>query len=180
MSPHRLLEQLLALEKRVRQVYVVLSQRQQFPAELRAVWQALAEDETHHIVALERSAYLFSIMDSPPAVTDQTLADVETAVGTAEATVQQPNLSSDDAFRQALTLEGSELNRIDTVWIHSFRPTTSLLLEALTPATQPHLRRLVDAIHRFSTKPTLHEEADALLAQYDEPKRDPAPTRSAS
>ena len=66
MTPYRLLEQLLALEQRVRHLYVLLSQRQQFPAELRAVWKAMAEDETHHIVALERSAHLFSVMDFPP------------------------------------------------------------------------------------------------------------------
>jgi hypothetical protein len=180
MSPYRLLEQLLAFEQRVRQVYVVLSQCQQFPAELREIWKALAEDETHHIVALERSAHLFSVMESPPTISDQALADVEELVRRAEAMVQQPSLSSDDAFHQVLTLEGSELNRIDSAWMHSFGPTASLLMESLTPATQPHIRRLVDAIHRFSTNPTLRQEADALLAQYDKPKHDLAATRSAS
>jgi hypothetical protein len=172
MTPYRLLEHLLALEQRVRQVYALLSQRQDFPEDLRAVWKALAEDETHHIVALERSAHLFSVMQSPPAIADHVLAEVEETVSTAEATVQQPSLASDDAFRQALEIEGSELNHMDAAWMHSFRPTTSLLLEALTPTTQPHLRRLVDAVHRFSTNTTLHEAADALWTQYDKAKMD--------
>jgi hypothetical protein len=84
MIPHRLLEQLLALERRVRQVYVLLSQQQQFPAELRTVWKAMAEDETHHIVALERSAHLFSVMDFPPSIPERVLASVEIVLATAE------------------------------------------------------------------------------------------------
>ena len=62
MTPGQLLQHLLAWEQRVRQVYAALSQRQQFPAALRAVWNALADDETHHIVALERSAHLLSLI----------------------------------------------------------------------------------------------------------------------
>lgn len=180
MTPYRLLEHLLALEQRVRQIYVHLSQHQQFTDELRTVWKAMAEDETHHIVALERSAHLFSVMESSPAISDQALAEVEVTIGTAEATVQQPTLGSDDALHQALTLEGSELNRIDAAWMHSFRPTTSLLLETLAPATTPHIRRLVDAVHRFSTNTALHEEADTLWAQYGKAKHESAAVRSPS
>lgn len=174
MTSYRLLEHLLTLEQRVRQIYVLLSQRQHFPENLRAVWQALAEDETHHIIALERSAHLFSVMESPPAIANHVLAEVEEVVGTAEATVHQPSLTSDDAFHQALQIEGSELSHMDAAWMHSFRPTTSLLLETLAPATQPHLRRLVDAVHRFSANTTLHEEVDALWARYDKPKHESA------
>jgi hypothetical protein len=176
MTSYRILEQLLALEKRVRQVYVLLSQHPHLPADFRAVWQAMAEDETRHIVALERSAHLFSVMVSPPAISAQELSDVEVAISTAEATAQRPNLNSGEVFRQVLALEGSELNRIDEAWMHSFLPTTSLLLEALTPATQPHIRRLVEAVHRFSTDTTLHAEADALWALYDKPKHETAQT----
>src|SRR6185369_1076604 len=99
MTPYRLLQHLLAWEQRVRQVYVALSQRQQFPAALRAVWKALADDETHHIVALERSAHLFSVMDVPPSIPDRTLAEVEATIVAAETAVQQPNVTSDEAFR---------------------------------------------------------------------------------
>jgi fructose-specific component phosphotransferase system IIB-like protein len=180
MTPYRLLEHLLALEQRVRQFYVLLSQHQQFPEDLHAVWKAMAEDETHHIVALERSAHLFSVMESPPSISDQALDEVEVIISTAEAAVQQPTLVSDEALHQALQIEGSELNRIDAVWLHSFRPTTSLLLDTLAPATTPHIRRLVDAVHRFSTNTALHEEAETLWAHYDKAKYGTPPVGSPS
>ena len=178
MTPYRLLEQLLALEQRVRHVYVLLSQRQQFPDDLCAVWKALAEDETHHIVALERSAHLFSVMEVPPSVPDHVLASVEAVLAAAEATAQQTSLTSDAAFHQALQIEGSELNHLDDAWMHGFRSTTNLLLHALAPKTQEHIRRLFDAVHRFSTDTTLHAEADAVWKQYDKPNQEPSRTES--
>ena len=176
MTPYRLLEQLLALEQRVRQIYVLLSQRQEFPTELCSVWKALAEDETHHIVSLERSAHLFSVMDVPPSIPDHVLASVESVVATAEATAHQASLTSDAAFHQALQIEGSELNHLDEAWVHGFRSTTSLLLQTLAPGTQQHIRRLTDAVHRFSTDTTLHAEADALWTKYDKPQPEPVRT----
>jgi hypothetical protein len=176
MTPYRLLDQLLALEQRVRHVYVLLSQQQQFPDDLRAVWKALAEDETHHIVALERSAHLFSVMDFPPSIPDNVVASVETVLATAEASLQQPSLTSDNALRQALQIEGSELNNLDEAWMHGFRSTTNLLLQALAPETQRHVRLLIDAVHRFSTDTVLHAEADALWKQYDKPQQEPSRT----
>lgn len=167
MTPYRLLERLLAWERRTREVYVVLSQLPQFPAELRAAWKTLADDETHHIVALERSAHLFSVMDVPPAVPDHTLAEVEATITAAETAVRQPNLTSDDAFRQALSLEGSELNRVDAAWLHGFRPTTSLLLHTQLPETPQHIRRLVDAVHQFGGDETLSAQADTLWTGYE-------------
>ncbi len=176
MTPYRLLEHLLALEQRVRHVYVLVSQRQEFPTDLRAVWKAMAEDETHHIVALERSAHLFSVMDFPPSVSDHVLASVEAVLAAAEATAQQTDLTSDTAFHQALQIEGSELNHLDEAWMHGFRSTTNLLLQALAPKTQEHIRRLIDAVHHFSTDTALHAEADALWAQYDKPQKEPVRT----
>jgi hypothetical protein len=170
MTPYRLLQHLLAWEQRVRQVYVALSQRQQFPAALRAVWKALADDETHHIVALERSAHLFSVMDVPPSIPDRTLAEVEATIVAAETAVQQPNVTSDEAFRQALSLEASELNRIDATWLHGFRSTTSLLLHTQLPETRQHIRRFVDAVHQFSSDEALCAQADTLLAAYEKAK----------
>jgi hypothetical protein len=170
MTPYRLLEQLLAWEQRVRQVYVTLSQQQQFPVDLRAVWKALAEDETHHIVALERSAHLFSVMDVPPSIPGHVLAEVEATIAAAETVVQQPNVTSDDAFRQALSLEGSELNRIDAAWLHGFRSTTSLLLHTQLPETPQHIRRLVDAVHQFSRDEALSAQADTLWTGYEKAK----------
>lgn len=170
MTPYRLLEQLLVWEQRVRQVYVILSQQQHFPAELRSVWKALAEDETHHIVALERSAHLFSVMDVPPSIPDRTLAEVDATITAAEAAVQQPTVTSDEAFRHALSLEESELNRIDAAWLRGFRLTTSLLLHTQLPKAQQHIRRLVDAVHQFSCDEALSAQADKLWAEYEKAK----------
>lgn len=178
MTPYRLLEQLLTLEQRVRHVYVRLSQRPQFPDDLRAVWKALAEDETHHIVALERSAHLFSVMDSPPSIPEHVLTNIETMIAAAEAAAQQPTLTSDAAFRHALQIEGSELNHLDDAWMHGFRSTTNVLLQALAPKTQEHIRRLVDAVHRFSTDTTLLAEAEAMWTQYDQSQQTPERTAS--
>lgn len=172
MTPYRLLEQLLALEQRVRNVYVLLSQQEQFSAEEREVWKALAEDETHHIITLERSAHLFSVMDAPPTIPDQVLAHVEALVTAAEASMQRPHLTLDEALRQALQLEGSELNHLDEAWLQGFRPTTSLLLQTLAPGTQPHIHRLVEAVRRFSSDTALQAEADILQAQYDKPQHE--------
>ena len=126
----------------------------------------MAEDETHHIITLERSAYVPEALEHPPAVADTVLTNVEQAVATAEAVAQNPSVTGDDALRQALLLEGSELNRLDDAWLHGFRITTSLLLRALTPDLPDHIRRLVDAVHSISTNPTLHAQADALWASY--------------
>jgi hypothetical protein len=163
-----MLEQLIDLERRVRQVYRLLSERPQFSPTLRSFWAAMVDDETHHIVTLERSAYVPDTLDHPPAIADAVLAEVEKAVATAEAGVQNPSLTGDDALRQALLLEGSELNRLDDAWLHGFRSTTSLLLRTLAPDLLSHIRRLVDAVHSTSTDPTLHAQADALWASYQQ------------
>jgi hypothetical protein len=57
-------------------------------------------------------------------IADADLAAVENTIATAEAVVQNPNLTEDDALQQALLLEGSELNRSDDAWLHGFRITT--------------------------------------------------------
>jgi hypothetical protein len=170
MTPYRLLEQLLVWEQRIRQVYILLGQQHQFPADLRAVWQALAEDETHHIVALERSAHLLSVMDVPPSVPRQVLAEIEATIAAAEAAVRQPSLTSDEAFDHALSIEGSEFNRIDEAWLHGFRSTTSLLLQTQLPDGQQHIRRLVDAVHQFSSDKSLAARADTLWAECEKAK----------
>ena len=70
-------------------------------------------------------------------------------------------------IRQALSLEGSELNRIDATWLHGFRSTTSLLLHTQLPETLQHIRRLVDAVHQFSSDEALSAQADTLWAVYE-------------
>lgn len=168
MNPYHVLEQLIELERRVRAIYRLLSERPQFSPALRAFWAAMADDETHHIVTLERSAYVPDAMEHPPAIADAVLASAEKAVATAEAVAQNPNLTGDDALQQALLLEGSELNRLDDAWLHGFRITTSLLLRALAPDLLSHIHRLVDAVHSVSTNPMLHAQAVALWASYQE------------
>jgi hypothetical protein len=91
---------------------------------------------------------------------------VETVVATAEAVVQNPDLTDDEALGQALAMEGSELNRLEDAWLHGFRITTSLLLRTLAPEMPSHIRRLVDAAHSFTANPALREQADALWATY--------------
>jgi hypothetical protein len=166
MNPHHILQHLIALERRVRDIYRLLSDRPQCAPALRSLWQAMAEDETHDIVTLERSAYVCDVMEHPPAIPDEVLTCMEAVVATAEAIVQNPRLTEDEALGQALHLEASELNRMEDDWLHGFRVTTSLLLRALAPEMSSHIRRLVEAVHKSSTDPTLHAQADALWAAY--------------
>lgn len=161
-----MLQHLIDLERRVRNVYRFLSERPQGSPALRAVWQAMAEDETHHLVTLERSAYVCDVMEHPPSISDNVLTRMEAVVAAAEAAVHHPSLTEDEALRQALQLEDSELNRLEDAWLHGFRVTTSLLLRALAPEMPSHIRRLVDAVYSSSTDPTLHAQADALWTTY--------------
>ena len=168
MNPYHILEQLIDLERRVRQVYRLLSDRPQFSPALRSMWKDMADDETHHIVTLERSAHVPEALEHPPAIADAVLASAEKAISTAEAIAQSPTVTGDEALRQALLLEGSELNRLDDAWLHGFRVTTSLLLRTLAPDLPSHIQRLVDTVHQCSTDETLHAQADALWASYQQ------------
>lgn len=150
----------------MRDIYRILGDRLQYSPALRSFWQAMAEDETHHIVTLERSAHVCDVMEYPPSIPDDVLARLEAVVASAEAAVQNPSLTEDEALRQALHLEGSELNRLEDAWLQGFRVTTSLLLRALAPEMPSHIRHLVDAVHSSSADPTLHAQADALWATY--------------
>lgn len=166
MNPYHILQQLIALERRVRNIYRILSERPQCSPGQCSFWQAMVEDETHDIITLERSAYVCDVMEHPPAVSDEVLARVEAVVAAAEASVQNPHLTEDEALCQALCLEASELSRMEDAWLHGFRVTTSLLLRALAPEMSSHIHRLVDAVHSASTDPALHIQADALEAAY--------------
>ncbi len=168
MNPYHTLEQLIDLERRVRAIYRVLSERPQFSSALRAFWAAMVDEETHHIVTLERSTHVPEALEHPPAIANAALAGVEKTVAAAEAVAQNPTVTGDDALRQALLLEGSELNRLDDAWLHGFRVTIGLLLRALAPDLPSHIRRLVDAVHQCSTDETLHEQADALWVSYQQ------------
>src|SRR5260221_11210510 len=110
MSPRGLLERLADCERRVYRLYLSLGDRAKFPAEIRFFWNCMAEDERHHLAILERSAGLLDLMESPPQVNEAQLSAIETKVAAAEMVVGQPEVGSEEAFRQALILEGSELN----------------------------------------------------------------------
>lgn len=172
MHPRNLLERLANCERRVRRLYLSLGDRATFPTEVRFFWNCMAEDERHHLAILERSAGLLDLMDSPPDVREDQLYAVETTLIAAEMAVEQPECESDEAFRQALTLEGSELNSLDAAWFRSFRPTLGALLQAMTPEEDIHLRRLVEAVHSFSRNKVLHQQAATLWTTYQQHKAD--------
>jgi glutamate dehydrogenase/leucine dehydrogenase len=162
MTPRGLLERLVDFERRIRRVYLTLGDQTTFPAEVRFFWNAMAEDERHHLAILERSAGLLDLMEMPPQVSECTLATLEAKVAAAEAAVTQPELSSDEALTHALILEGSELNNLDEAWFGGFRPTLGALLQAMWPEEEVHIRRLVEAVQTFSTDATLQQQAAAL------------------
>src|SRR3712207_1407365 len=98
MNPYHMLEQIIDLERRVRQIYRLLSERPQFSPSLCSLWTAMADDETHHIVTLERSTYVPEALEHPPAIADVVLASVRKAVATAEAVAQNSSVTGDDAL----------------------------------------------------------------------------------
>jgi rubrerythrin len=162
MSPHLLLDRLIDCERRIRQLYLTLGDQAGMPAEVRCFWNCLAEDERHHLALLERSGGLLDLMDSPPEVAEEVFAGIEAKIAVAEAAVQRADLSIDDALRQALMLEGSEINRLDEAWFHGFRSLLGSLLQAMIPEEELHIRRLVEAVHTFSTDTALQHHAAVL------------------
>jgi len=130
----------------------------------------MAEDERHHLAILERSAGLLDLMESPPQVSEAQLNSIEATVTAAEVAIRKSEVSSDEAFHQALILEGSELNSLDAAWFQGFRPTLSALLQAMTPEEEVHLRRLVEAVHAFSTDKALQQQA-AILWTLSQPQQ---------
>src|SRR5882672_2382812 len=166
MSPRSLLERLADFERRVRHLYLSLGDRATFSAEVRFFWNCMGEDERHHLAILERSTGLLDLIELPPQVSEAQLNSVEATVTAAEVAIGKSEVSSDEAFRQALILEGSELNSLDTAWFQGFRPTLSALLQAMTPEEEIHLRRLVEAVHAFSTDKALQQQAAILWTTY--------------
>jgi hypothetical protein len=166
MTPRGLFERLIDFERRVRHLYQRWGDQKGFPAEMCFFWNCMAEDERHHIAILERSAGLLDLMELPPHITEEDLTTIQEKIKAAEMAAQQEPLSSDDALRHALILEGSELNRMDEAWFRAFRPTMTTLLQAMMPEEEVHLRRLVEAVHTFSTDDALQEQATELWRIY--------------
>lgn len=54
------------------------------------------------------------------------------------------------------------LKRLDQMWIQGFGPTLGSLLQELAPGEEVRIRRLIEAIHLFSTDPNLRKEVASL------------------
>lgn len=99
MSPHLLLDRLINFERRIRRLYLTLGDRAALPAEVRSFWRCMAADEGHHLTSLERSGGLLDLLESPPEVSEETLAGIEAKITAAEAAAQRADLSIDGALR---------------------------------------------------------------------------------
>lgn len=174
MNPRLLLGRLIDLERRVRYIYLTLGERAAFPAEVRFFWNSMAEDERHHLAILERSAELLDLVELPPEVSEDVLADVEAKVAAAEAVIQRSDLQADEGLHQALVIESSELNRLDEAWFQGFGPAVGALLQAMIPEEELHLRRLVEAVQVFSQDKALHDQATAVWVRYQQRQPDSA------
>ena len=116
---------------------------------------------------------MMDLQESSPVGSDDVFRTIEQQLTAAEAAMRQVNISADEALRQAVILEGSELNRLDDTWFRSFPPTLQALLTALMPEDNVHLRRVVEAAHAFSTDKALHEQATSLWVKYQCTKKKP-------
>ena len=163
----RLVERLLKIERRTRLIYARLAERSEFPAELREVWRVLAQDENSRRIVLERSSGLLNFMPSLPLISESTLTRVEEQVTAAEAAIQQPRLSVDDALGHALRLEDSEFTDIVDAWERAFSPSLSVLTHNKEPDEETHVRRLIAAVHTFGTNKELRSRATAMWSRYD-------------
>jgi len=161
LSPDRLMQ----FEWRVRKVYLTLSDRVDLAEGIRFFCRCMAEDERKDISVLEESSRLHPT-NAIPRIPEADLIEVEEGVTTAEALATQAVLTADDVLRLALQIEGSTLKRLDQLWIHGLGPTFGSLLQDLAPEAEVRIRRLIEAIHLFSTDPNLREEVASLWAAH--------------
>lgn len=168
MTLRLLIEHLLRFERRVRHIYLALSERSEFPAEVRAFWKDMAGEENHHRAYLEQTAGLLNFMEATLAIPEEALARVDERINAAEAAVQQPDLSVDGALRQTLMLESSELGQLENTWLRGFHPSVESLLHAKMPQEEGHVRRLLEATYAFSTDKELHKQAEEIWSTYQQ------------
>ena len=168
MQLYQLIDRLLQCERRMRQIYLRLSERTDCPSAMRAFWHDMAEAEDAHRAFLERTAGRLHFMTAPPETPETTLAHGEAKLVAAETAVQQPHLSADDALRLALCLEDGELHALEEAWCRGFHPSLESLLHVTFPEEEAHIRRLVDAVHLWSTDAELRRQAAALWATYQQ------------
>jgi hypothetical protein len=112
MQLYQLIDRLLQCERRIRQIYLTLSARADFPIGLRACWHDMAEEEKAHCAFLERTAGQLNFMSASPGTPETTLANVEAKIAAAETAVQQPHIRADEALRHAMCLEDGELRSL--------------------------------------------------------------------
>lgn len=164
------IDRLLTLERRVCRVYQRWAANQTFSADLRSFFSAMAEEEEQHRAILERSASLLNFAAVPPQTSDAQMEKIEAEISTAERAGEKPGLTADEALGHALALESSELNRFDDAWLRGFHPDLGTLTQAVMPEFELHIRRLSDAVSRFTANENLHKEAAALLSEYERRK----------
>lgn len=177
MSRQHLVERLIDLEDRVYRLYCTFGDCMTFQAGVRFLWKCMAEDERRHLTTLQRSEQLVDLAQAPPAIPEKTFVEVTAKLEAAELAVQRAELTLDEAFRHALSLESSELNRLDESWFHSFPPAVGEILSLLTPPEDEHIRRLVEAVQAFSQDTRLHDQATQMWIAHQR-RKDRAPNKT--
>jgi rubrerythrin len=159
-------DRLLKLERRVCRVYQRWAANQSFSADLRSLFREMAEEEKHHLNILESSASLLNFAAVPPQISGAQMVKIDATIAAAEQASEKPELTADEALGHALALEGSELNHIGDAWMGGFQPDLDALTRAGRPAYERHIRRLSDAVGRFTNDENLRKQAAALWSEY--------------
>ncbi len=169
-AKHTFVDRLIAIERRVCRVYQKWTANDTFSADLRSFFRAMAEEEKQHLAILERSAGLLNLAAAPPHSATAQMEKVEAQISMAERVGDKPDSAADEVLGHSLALESSELNQLDNAWLKGFQPDLANLQQAWLPAHEEHIRRLSDAICRFTANENLHKEAAALLSEYERQK----------
>lgn len=170
-AKHAFIDHLLGLERRVCRIYEKWAGDESFSDDMRSFWREMADDEKRHLAILEQSAGLLNFAGSAPPTSTEQRERITREISTAERASDNPERSIEEVFGQALALESSELNQLDDAWVRGFPPKLANLMEAWTPAHDEHIRRLADAVRRFTRSESLHEAAAALLSRHERETR---------
>jgi len=170
-AKHAFVDRLLALERRVYRIYEKWAANESFSDDMRSLWRDMADDEKQHFAILEQSAGLLNFAASAPPIAAEQREKISAAIATAERASDNPKPAIEEVFGHALALESSELNQLDDAWLKGFQSSAASLTQDWTPAHDQHIRRLADAVRRFTVSEALHRDAAALLSQYEREKR---------
>ena len=169
------IDHLLGLERRVCRIYEKWAANESFSDDVRSFWREMADDEKRHLAILEQSAGLLNFAASAPPTSAGQREKIDREISTAERVSDNSEQPIEEVFGQALALERSELNQLDDAWVRGFAPELANLMEAWTPAHDEHIRRLADAVRRFTVSESLHEAAAAFVSQHKREKRAHSP-----